>query len=336
MRVSAGVLDERIPVIGYLGRRALAAVPLLIGVLTLVFLLLEAVPGDPFGGEPQAGRSPEASLRLRLAMGVDRPLVVRYLEWLRGFLTGDLGVSLLYRRSVLDLLVEGASNTLLLSGAALLLQFLLGTALGVATVWDESRRTDRLMTPVASLIYSVPSFWLGLVLVWLFSVRLGWLPVSQMRDIDAASLGFVARAGDLLRHLILPCLALTLPSAAGIALLVREEMRASLGKSFIRSARARGVGRRRILLKHSLAACLLSLVTLLGLALPGLLAGSVVLEVLFAWPGMGRLAYEGVLARDGPLVLGCTWIGALMVVAGSLIADLLAALVDPRVRESLP
>mgnify|MGYP003578309366 CR=1 FL=1 len=321
---------------GYLARRVLAAIPLLIGVLTLVFLLLEMVPGDPFGGEPEAGRSREASLRLRQVMGVDRPIAARYLDWLRGFLTGDLGVSLLFRRSVLELLVEGAANTLILSGTALLLQFLLGTAAGIATVWDESRRTDRIMTPLASLIYSVPSFWLGLALVWLFSVRLGWLPVSQMRDLDAASLGFMARLGDLLRHLTLPCLALTLPSAAGIALLVREEMRASLGRGFIRAARARGVGRRSILLRHSLSTCLLSLVTLLGLALPGLLAGSAVLEVLFAWPGVGRLAYQAVLGRDGPLVLGCTWAGALMVVGGSLMADLLAALVDPRVKENLP
>jgi len=321
---------------GYLGRRILAAVPLLIGVLTLVFLLLEIAPGDPLGSEPEAGRSREATGRLRHAMGIDRPMAVRYLDWVKGFLTGDLGVSLLLRRPVAQLLREGVGNTLILTGGALLLQFLFGTAAGIASVWDGSRRIDRLMTPLASFFYSAPSFWLGLTLVWLFSVKLGWLPVSQMRDLDAASLGPFERMLDLLRHLILPWLALTLPGAAGVALHVREEMRASFGSAFVRAASARGFSRSRILLHHSLATCLLSLVTLLGLALPGIIAGSVVLEVLFAWPGMGRLAYQAVLGRDGPLVLGCTCMGAVLVVAGSLAADLLAGLIDPRLRETLP
>lgn len=321
---------------GYLGRRILAAVPLLIGVLTLVFLLLEIVPGQPFEGEQEPGKSPAASVRLRRAMGADRPMPARYLDWLRGFLTGDLGISLQTRRPVAELLKEGAKNTLILSGCALLLQFLLGTAAGVASAWDESRRVDSLVTPLASFLYSVPSFWLSLALVWLFSVKLGWFPVSQMRDLDAASLGGLARILDLLHHLILPCLALTLPGAAGIALQVQEEMRASFGRAHVRAARARGVGRGRLLLRHSLASCLLSLVTLLGLALPGIIAGSAVLEVLFAWPGMGRLAYQAVLARDMPLVLGCTFLAAVFVVGGSLAADLLSGLVDPRVRERLP
>ena len=312
----------------------MAAVPLLLGVLTLVFILVQAAPGDPFRFEPAAGVSGTAEQALRRAFDADRPLPARYFGWLRGFLTGDLGISVTYHRPVSDLLREAATNTLALTGFALLLQFLLGTAGGLAAAGSRKLWLDRLLTGLSSLAYSVPSFWLGLALVWLFSVRLGWLPVSQMRSVDAAEHSGVWRAVDFLRHLALPCAALTLPSAGGIALYVREEVRARLSRAFVRSARARGIGEPSIVLRHSLKSALLPIVTLFGLALPGLLGGSVVLEVLFAWPGMGRLAYQAVLAKDEPLVLGCAWVTSVLVVAGSIVADLLSAWVDPRARDA--
>jgi peptide/nickel transport system permease protein len=306
-----------------------------VGVPTLVFILVELAPGNPFSLEPGAGVGSLAAERLREALGAGRPLPVRYLSWLRGFLTGDLGNSFNFRRPVVDLLRETMGNTLLLAGLALILQFILGTAAGILAASRPSRWLDRTLTGAAGLVYSIPSYWLGLALVWIFSVKLGWLPVSQMRSLDAASLPTAERLLDLLRHLALPCIALTLPAAAGIALFVREELKAVLARPFVRAALARGATRREVVLRHGLGGALVSLASLLGLALPGLVGGSAVLEVLFAWPGMGRLAYEAVLGRDEPLILGCAWLGSVTVIAGSLAADLLASCVDPRIRESL-
>jgi peptide/nickel transport system permease protein len=278
--------------------------------------------------------SPEAERIHRSAFQADRPLPVRYLAWLEGLLSGNLGISFTHRRPVSELIRESAGNTLLLAGLALILQFVLGILAGWLAAATRRRWVDRLLTTGASVAYSLPSFWLALALVWLFAVRLGWLPVSQMHAVDAGEHAALWRWLDSLRHLILPCLALSLPAAGGIALVAREQVRSGLGRPYARAARARGMGR-AALARQSLRGALTPLISLLGLSLPGILGGSVVLEVLFAWPGMGRLAYQAVLAKDEPLVLGCACVTALLVVAGSLIADLLAAWADPRVRESL-
>lgn len=320
---------------GYLVRRILASIPLLLGVLTLVFLLVEAAPGDPFRLEPGAGVDSGAAARLHEVFGADRPVWRRYAGWLGDAVRGDLGVSFSLRRPVAGLVRDAVGNTAILAGAAIALQFLAGTAAGVAAAALRSRALDRGFSLLAGIVYSLPSYWLGLVLVSLFSVRLGWLPVSQMHSIEAASMAGSSRLADAALHLVLPCLALTLPAAAGVALYVRDEVREVLRRAPIEMARARGATRRRLLVRHALGGALVPVVTLLGLALPGLVGGSAVLEVLFAWPGMGRLAYEAVLASDEPLALGCAWIGSVAVVAGSIAADLLAAWADPRLREGV-
>lgn len=322
--------------ISFTARRLLTAVPLLWGVLTLVFLIIQAVPGDPFQADQWAGAGPGAEVRLREAFGADRPMAARYLSWLGQLLTGDLGVSFSFRRPVSALLEDAVLNTLLLAGLALVLQFIAGTAAGLVAARARRRWVDRSIVGCATVLYSVPTFWLGLVLAWLVSVHLGWLPASQMRSIDAASMDAPHRLADLLLHLLLPCLSLTLPAAGGITLYVREELRALLHQDYMRNARARGVTERATVVRHGLKNALLPVVNLLGTALPALVGGSVVIEVLFAWPGMGGLAYQAVLSRDEPLILGCTWIASVAVIVGSLIADLLSAAIDPRVREALP
>ena len=320
----------------YVGRRLLAAIPLVLGVLTIVFLLVQMAPGDPFSLEPGAGVSRGSAEHLRQAFGADRPMLQRYFAWLGGFLTGDLGVSFSYRRPVAGLLREAVANSLVLTGTAILLQFLLGALTGVAAAASRSRWVDRAFLFGTSLVYSLPSYWLGLVMVWLFSVRLGWLPVSQMHSPDVASMGAWRALLDSTVHLVLPCLSLTLPAGAGIAIYVRDEVRAVIARNPIRMARARGVTETGIYFRHALRGAALPLVNLLGLALPGLVGGSLVLEVLFSWPGMGRLAHQAVLSRDEPLILGCAWVGTLLVVAGSLAADLLSAWLSPRLREPSP
>ena len=318
----------------FLLRRLLAAAPLLLGSLTLLFLLLQLVPGRPFTFEAGAAVDRAASERLRQISGADRPVAERYVTWLGGALGGDFGWSLSERRPVAEAVREAAARTVLLAGLALLLQFAAGASIGLAAA-AAGRRVDRALTAAAALLSSLPSFWIGMMLVALFSVRLGWLPVSQLHSLDAGPPWTWPWIADAARHLVLPCLALALPGAGGIALFVRDEVRAALVLTPVRAARSRGLGRGRILLKHGTARAFLALSVLFGLAIPGLLGGSVVIETLFAWPGMGRLAYQGTLARDEPLVLGCAAVAALLVIAGSLAADLLSAAVDPRVRESL-
>ena len=318
----------------YLLRRCLAAVPLLLGILTLVFLLLHLVPGRPFVLEPGAGARPGAADHLREIFGAERPLLERYLDWVGGVARGDLGLSWSLRVPVARAVGEAVLRTVVLAAAAIVLQFALGTAAGLAAAASRGP-VDRLVSALAGVLYSIPSYWLGLLLVALFAVHLGWLPVSQMNDPDAAALGGWARVLDALRHLVLPALALSVPAAGGIALFVRDEVRAELGRDFVIAARSRGLRPAQVILRHGIWRALLAVVTLLGLALPGLVSGSVVIEVLFAWPGMGRLAYQATLARDEPLILGCALAAAFVVIAGSLAADLLVAKNDPRIRERL-
>jgi peptide/nickel transport system permease protein len=321
-------------VIGFIARRLMAALPLVWGAATLAFLLVEAAPGDPFDLMRQPGVSPEAVERLRQAFGTARPFLPRYLDWLGGLLSGDLGLSPSYRQPAAPLIGAAALNTFVLAAPAILLQFALGLAGGVAAARGRGGRADRALSLGAAALYSVPSYCLALPLAWLLSVRLGWLPASQMRSPGADTLAFLPRLLDALRHMVLPSLALVLPAAAGIALYVRDQMRASLGRAFVSAARARGLGDRQAELRHALRHALRPVVALFGLALPGLFGGGVAIEVLFAWPGLGRLAYQAVLARDLPLVLGCTSLASALVILGSLAADLLAAALDPRVREA--
>ena len=329
-----GTTADYSPVTGFVLRRLLSVLPLVWGTATLVFLLVGAAPGDPFGRLLEPGVSPGTAIRLHEAFGADRPLLVRYVDWLEGLLHGDFGTSWSYRQPAAGLVRDAALNTLILAGPALVLQFALGLAAGFVAARSRGGIADRGVSAAAAALYSVPSYCLALPLTWLLAVRLGWLPVSQMHSLDAATFSAMPRLLDTMRHLVLPCLALVLPTAAGIALYVRDQVRTALDLGFVSAARARGLGWRQAELRHALRAALLPVVALLGLAIPGILGGSVAIEVLFAWPGLGRLAYQAVLARDTPLILGCTCVASLLVVAGGLLADLLAAALDPRAREA--
>jgi len=330
----SGTTADYSRVTGFVLRRLLSVLPLVWGTATLVFLLVEAAPGVPFDSLREPGVSPRTAIRLHEAFGADRPFLDRYVDWLEGLLHGDFGTSWSYRQPAAGLIREAALNTLTLAGPALILQFALGLAAGFVAARSRGGFADRGMSAAAAALYSIPSFCLALPLTWLLAVRLRWLPVSQMHSLDAATLSALPRLLDTVRHLVLPCLALVLPTAAGIALYVRDQVRAALDLGFVSAARARGLGWRQAELRHALRAALLPVVALFGLAIPGILGGSVAIEVLFAWPGLGRLAYQAVLARDTPLILGCTCVASLLVVAGGLLADLLSAALDPRAREA--
>lgn len=316
---------------GFLARRLLQSVLLVVIVLTITFVLLQLAPGDPLSRYYDPEMSPETLELIRHDLGLDRPVPEQYVRWMGSFLRGDFGMSLRYRRPVADLLAEAIPPTLALTGTALLIHLVLGVALGVASAAKRATVFDRANTIAALFLYSIPSFWLALMLILLFSLKLGVLPSSHMQSIDAADLGGAALLLDRLRHLALPAIVLGVSSAASTARYMRGSMIDVLHEDYIRTARAKGLPEGRVFWKHAFRNAAAPVVTIVGLSLPFLFGGAVVTETIFAWPGMGRLAVDAIYARDYPTVLAINFVVAAMVVAGNLLADVAYGILDPRV-----
>ncbi len=317
----------------FVARRAALVLPLLAAVATLTFLLLELAPGDPIDlmlGDRVV--SPEVRERLERTYGLDRPPPERFVRWLAALVRGDLGWSHSRARPVAVVLGGALKPTLLLSGSALAVNVGLGIALGVIAAARRRRWADRALTLGSLTVYAMPTFWLGMMTLLLLSFRLGWFPASGMRSIGIDGAGAGARAIDLLWHLALPATVLGLSSAAAMTRFVRGGLLEALGEPFVRAARARGADGRRALLRHALRNALLPVINLVGLSLPVLVSGSLVIEVVFGWPGMGRVTYEAIQAQDHAVVLAATLLASLLVALGSLLADLAMTVADPRVR----
>jgi len=321
-------------VIRYLLRRLAVAVPLMLGVATLVFILLETAPGSPvdrvLGDRPVPA---EVRERIERAYGFDRPAPERYVRWLGALcLRGELGWSHSRARPVSRAIGEALPPTLLLAGTAMVFFLGAGIALGAWSAARRGRWQERLVTLLSLGAYAMPAFWLGLMAILLFSYRFGWFPASSMRDVDAASFSAAGRLLDLAHHLVLPAAVLGAASAAAMMRFVQAGMLEALAEPFVLAARARGVSNRRLLWGHALRRAILPVINLAGLSLPVLVSGSLVVEVVFAWPGMGRLTYDAILTQDTGVVLATTMLAALFVVLGNLVADLAMAWADPRVR----
>ena len=325
----------------YIVRRLAQAIPLLLGILTLVFIIMHAAPGDPTALYMNPSIAPEVLEQMRQNWGLDQPLHIQYVRWMKSFLTGDFGISLAQNRPVAAILAERIPNTLILSGVSLLLIFAIGITIGIIQAVRQYSALDNVLTFSALFIYSMPSFWLGLMLILIFAYKVyqvDWWPVflrfpaSGMTSVNYEMLGFWAKFGDRLHHLVLPSIALGVSSAASIARYTRSSMLDVIRQDYIRTARAKGLPERTVILKHALKNALLPIITLLGLYLPFLFSGAVLVEHVFAWPGMGRTIVEAIYQRDYPVVMATTFVFAVMVVIANLIADLLYAVVDPRIR----
>ena len=320
----------------WLLRRSAAALVTVFAVVTLVFFAIHLAPGTPFLPSGDRPLDPVVEAGLRARFGLDRPLPEQYAHFLGALARGDLGESFSQRRSVGAAVAQAIPNTLVLAGAALVLDVLLGTGLGVLQAARAGRRADLVLGNVTLVIYALPTFWLGLVLLLVFGQWLHWFPVGGVTDPvlrDALPLG--GRLLDRLRHLALPAASLGLVGAAGTARFQRAALLEVLGQGFVRTARAGGLPERKVL-AHALRNALLPSITLLGLAVPFLLTGSVVVETVFAWPGMGKLAADAIASRDYPVVMATTLVASLLVVAGSVAADALYAAADPRIRPGAP
>jgi peptide/nickel transport system permease protein len=320
-------------------RRALVAVLLVLGVATLLFFLIRAAPGDPLTSLSSPGATPEAMDRLRSSLALDRPLPEQYTKWISAVVRGDLGVSYTYRRPVAEVFREIIPNTLLLSGLALVLSFGLGVTVGALQATRVGSPADRVVSGITLTLYSIPSFWLAVMLVLVFSylpaAAWGWgvhLPASGMASVALEGAGPLGVFWDRLLHLFLPTLTLVLILGSGVARFARASMIEALNQDFVRGARARGLSERRVVWGHALPNGILPVVALLGLQIPLLLGGTVFVEAVFAWPGMGKLMVDAILQRDYPIIMGGGFLFAAVVVLANLLADLMVAAVDPRVR----
>jgi len=323
----------------YVVRRLLGAVPLLIGIATIVFFAVNLAPGDPASYFMAPGMTQEVVEQMRTNFGLDDPVPVRYVKWLGSMLTGDFGFSFSHSRPVLDVLTTFLPNTLLLSACALSLAFLFGIFLGTLQAVRQHSAFDSATSVVLLFFYSMPSFWLALMLILTFSLFARnvwewpvWFPASGMTPTDYDFLSFGEQVRARFMHLVLPTASLALVLTAGIARYMRTSMLEVIRQDFVRTARAKGLSERVVVFKHALRNALIPIVTLAGLYIPILFSGSVFIEYIFAWPGLGRTIVDAINTRDYPLVMGGSFFFATMVVVANLIADLLYAVVDPRIR----
>ncbi|TVQ85946.1 MAG: ABC transporter permease [Chromatiaceae bacterium] len=310
---------------GYLVRRLLLLPPVLLGVALVVFTVMSLVPGDPALAILGPYATPERLAALRSELGLDQPWLLRFLGWLGGLARGDLGHSVALERPVLALVLERLGPTLLLAGSALLLGTLLGLAAGLTAARHHNRPLDRWVTLGILLGISVPAFWLGLALILIFAVWLGWLPASGMGSVWGTS-----GALDLARHLVLPASSLALVAGGVIGRLGRGAAIEVLAAPALQMARARGIAEYRLLLVHGLRGVLARLAPVIGLQAGFLLGGAVYIETIFQWPGLGRLLVDAIAARDLLLVQGGVLVLATAYVLVNLVTDLLQHVLDPR------
>lgn len=315
-----------------LRRRLISAIPVLIIVLLFTFLLLENASGDAVDAYLVSIGGGDASLRdsLRTQYGLDHSALWRLWLYATSVLKLDLGWSVAFDRPVLSLIMERLPNTLLLMGSATLLSFILGTALGIVAGAKPGSLLDRALSSLSLALYAVPGFWLGLVLVLVFAVKLRWLPTSGLETIASGKHGF-SRALDIARHLVLPVASLGLIYLALFLRVMRSAMGEIWRMEFVTFAQSKGLSRARVVLRHVARNAALPLLTVLGLQSATMLGGSVVIESVFAIPGFGRLAQEAVAGRDTPLLMGIILVSAVFVILVNLIVDLLYALLDPRI-----
>ncbi len=321
----------------FIFRRLLNAIPLIFGLLTVTFFIIHLAPGDPTAMFIDPSVDARAAEQLKANFGLNDPLPVQYGKWMgvlppfRGVLEGDFGISFSKQRPVFDIISETVVNTLILTVTALVLDLIIGVSVGIFSALRRGRKVDQLVTLSTLFVYSMPHFWLALMLILIFSLGLGWLPASQMHSVNADQLPPLEYFVDVIRHLLMPVFVLGIASAASTARYMRGSMLEVIGQDYIRTARAKGLSERSVIWKHALRNALLPLITIIGLSFPYVLSGAVITEVIFAWPGMGRVTMDAIFARDYPLIIANTFVAGTMVIFGNLLADILYAVADPRV-----
>jgi len=323
--------------LAYALRRLLLAVPLLLGITLVSFVVIHLAPGDPTemitGGDPSTVHNPELYKQLIKEFDLDKPLHVQYWNWLTRLVRLDFGKSFApHGRPVLTMIAERLPITLLLNVVELLIIVSLAVPIGVVSATRQFSAFDKVTTIFVFLGFATPDFWLALLLMILFGVQLGWLPISGLRSLNWEYLTFWQQQVDFLGHLVLPITVATFGGLAGFSRYMRQSMLEVIRQDYIQSARAKGLAERVVVGKHALRNALLPIVTILGLSLPTLIGGSVIVESIFAIPGMGQLMVQAAFERDYPVLMGNLVIVSTLTLMANLMADLTYSLVDPRTR----
>lgn len=313
--------------VSYALRRLLNAIPILIGITIISFAIIHLAPGSPLSAflEDPTIKTADKQVMIQQA-GLDKPIITQYWIWVSGLLQGDFGTSFHKSEPVLSLIREYMPNTLLLTITSFLVSLLIAVPLGILCAMRANSRLDQAVTALSNVGLAIPGFWLALILIMFFGVKLGWLPIGGLQTINAPF-----SLVDRIEHLIMPVLTIAIAEAAVWTRYIRSSMLEVINQDYMRTAKAKGLLTGRILGLHGLRNALIPLATLFGLAIPGFFAGSVILESIFSIPGVGRLLIEATFQRDYPIITALVTLGAILTVLGNILADLLIGLLDPRV-----
>lgn len=319
------------------GRRLLWVMAVFWGITLISFAVIHLAPGSPTDLQttlnPQAGA--DARMRLEKLYGLDQPLHVQYGQWVHRLIRLDFGMSMSGdMRPVWDKISERLPLTVGMNLASMLLTLLIALPIGIASAYWQGRWFDRASTVLVFIGFAMPGFWLALLMMLLFGIHLGWLPISGITSLDYAQLSTTGKILDVAAHLAMPLFIYTFGSLAGMSRFMRSSMLEVLRQDYILTARAKGLGLGTVIFRHALRNALLPVITILGLSVPGLIGGSVIIESIFALPGLGQLFYGAVMARDYPLIMGNLVLGAVLTLAGNLLADVCYGLADPRIRSA--
>ncbi len=320
--------------VSYIAKRLLGLIPVLFGITVVTFFVIHLSPGKPT--RLQAEMSPKITLEAREKLdrlyGLDKPIYIQYWVWVKKLAVLDFGKSFTDERPVLVKIGERIPITITIELLSLFLIFLIAVPIGIMSAVKENSFFDRGSTVFVFIGFATPTFWLALLAMSLFGVQLGWLPISGIKSLDFGELNFFQKILDISRHLILPVFVSAFGGLAGISRYMRTSMLEVMHKDFIRTARAKGLSEKEVIYKHALKNALLPIVTIIGLSVPGLIGGSVIFESIYAIPGMGKLFFDSVMARDYPVIMGILFVGAILTLLGNLLADVMYACVDPRIR----
>lgn len=315
----------------YIVKRLIQTIPVLIGISIIVFALVNLQPGDPFSTMMDPNLSLEMKEQMLERLGYNDPLPVQYFKWLIRALHGDLGYSIAFKQPVVSVIGNCIGNTVILSICSLILSIAIAIPCGVISATHQRTKIDYIVTVFAFMGLSIPAFFFGMLLIKIFSVELGWLPISGMVTTGMSYSGW-AQIFDIAKHMILPMIVLGLMNTASLMRYTRSDMIEILKADYIRTAKAKGVKRKAIIYVHALKNELLPLITVVTMQIPSLISGALLTETIFVWPGIGRLNYNAVMARDYPLIIGIVMMVAVISLFANLLADVLYVVVDKRVK----
>ncbi len=319
-------------IIKFVVKRILGGFIILGCLVTFVFIMAHMAPGNPVSSILSPTIPPSVGRELQKNFGLDKPLVTQYMAWIKNCFSGNLGISITHRRPVSELIGSFLPNTVILTLAALVMELVIGISLGIISIRHPNNILDRCISQTSLLLFTIPTFWIGLVLLALFSFSFRLFPSSQMFSINAGELSAGERFIDFLKHITLPALTVAFPGAAAMTRFFRTNLSKLQNEEFITYARSFGISKRRLSYYYELPNALGPVLTLVGLELGTLLTGALVTETIFSWPGMGRLTVMAIVSRDYPLIMGCTIVSGVVVIIGNFVADFLYVIIDPRIR----